>query len=428
MYGPGKFSVLLSAPPTMPGSPTDAIVVPGFPGMDPSTGAYPYAGPDAVPGARGYVLSMWTFSYSEVYGVPTTGGNTPDTAFPFNGSAAIAGSAIPMPPPGPDGIPVTSSIVVESAQAGTGAATNSLVSQPVLKGMVNGYDQVAVHNHEIDIEIPANTDCYGGPDMTSALSLNTANFNTWLSDTGDYGQGGAKGNPAFYQQVQAVAPLGQTFISVGQGADGLPETQDTFHELSFVWHVDPAEAGASPQARSSYVAFYRDGVEVYRCHRFVPRRSGRVIIGLWPAWWGSNYMPLTFNHVYVKIARIEFLPQTDGEGAPLPGLVTSGAQSYDLAFPVPSAGGAKEVACGFETPISQRLPCTSQGACQALSTTGSSHHQAPPAPPAPPPAAGVNLGLAIGLPLGFLCLAAIILGVLASMGLLKKQGGSSRRP
>ncbi len=358
LYGPGKFSMLVAAPPTMP-SPFDTnLQVPGFPAIDPKTGNYPYTGPDAVPGGRGYVLSMWTFSYSEVYGVPPEdSANDASTAFPMNGTVSGTGASSGVPA-APDGIQYTN-VVVEGADVITGTANNIGVKQPILAGMANLDAGAAIHNHEIDIEIPSNTDCYAGPDMPSKTGMNTANFNTWLSDTDAYGQG-TTGNTTFYQQVQAVAPPSQYFISVGPDDD-----QDTFHELSFVWHVDPQEATAAPSANKSYVAFYRDGVEIFKCFRFVPRRSGRVIIGLWPAWWGSNYKPLTFSHVYLKIARLEFVPQADITNLPLPGLITSAAQTYDQEFPVVNDTGNKEVACGFTTPITKREPCTVEGACSS---------------------------------------------------------------
>jgi hypothetical protein len=406
LYGPGKFSVLLAAPPTAPASSSDAITVPGFPSIDPATGEYPSTAPTAVPGGRGYVLSMWTFSYSEAYGVPPAAGssteptNAATTAYPY--SATLVGEDAPK---------VLGAQVVTEIAAANGTAANGPVAQPSLLGMWNADSECSIHNHEIDIEIPANTDAYSGPDMMQHLGLDTANFNTWLSDTDVYGQGkpGAGGNPAFYQQVQAVAPPGQFFISVGEG-----ETQDTFHELSFVWHVDPAEASGASTATGSYVAFYRDGVEVYRVRRFVPRRSGRVVIGLWPAWWGSNYQPLTYNQVYVKIARIEFVPQADITNAPLPSLVTSGAQTYDEVFPVPGAWD-NSIACGFTTPIAQPTPCTVEGACGA------------PAPaPGPVPSKpgssphGLSGGAIAGIVVAALVLVvAIVMGSLVGTGKLK---------
>jgi hypothetical protein len=418
MYGPGKFSVLLAAPPTAP-DPTvttsPGLTNPGsgppYPLIDPVTGEYPSAAPGAVPGGRGYVLSMWTFSYSEVYGTDPTSpkADSANTAFPYN--ATYTGPGAPLGP-----------IVVEGAAASTGAATNVTVTQPSLAGMFNVDSEATIHNHEIDIEIPANTDYYGGAAMASNLGMNTANFNTWLSDTDTYGQG-PSGNPTFYQQVQAVAPLGQAFISVGAG-----ETSDTFHELSIVWHVDPAEATTGPQPQKSYVAFYRDGVEVFKCYRFVPRRSGRVIIGLWPAWWGSNYEPLTYNHVYVKVARIEFVPQADISNAALPGLVTSAAQSYDQAFPVPGVGSALGVACGFSTPIAQRQPCSIDGACVTPSSapsSASSASSAPsaPSPPAPSSSSALSAGAWAGIAIAIVVV--ILIVVLCAVLLTKKRAVAS---
>jgi hypothetical protein len=173
------------------------------------------------------------------------------------------------------------------------------------------------------------------------------------------------------------------------------------------------------------VAFYRDGVEVFKCYRFVPRRSGRVIIGLWPAWWGSNYEPLTYNHVYVKVARIEFVPQADISNAALPGLVTSAAQSYDQAFPVPGVGNALSVACGFSTPIAQRQPCSIDGACvtPSASSVSSASSAPPPAPSAPSSSSALSAGAWAGIAIAIVVV--ILIVVLCAVLLTKKRAVAS---
>jgi len=142
-----------------------------------------------------------------------------------------------------------------------------------------------------------------------------------------------------------------------------------------------------------------------------------VVIGLWPAWWGSNYQPLTYNQVYVKIARIEFVPQADITNAPLPSLVTSGAQTYDEVFPLPGVWDSSSIACGFTTPIAQPAPCTVEGACGAPS----------PAPtPGPVPSKpgssphGLSGGAIAGIVVAALVLVvAIVMGSLVGTGKLK---------
>ena len=328
MYGPGVFSVLINLPPTAPqaGSP---LVQSEYPAVNPRTGAYGHGSdPEAVPGGRGYVFAMWTFSYTEAYGPPAT---SPGVSAFNAGTGSIPGS-IPKP------------AQVESV---SGPVT---VTKPVTADAGFGFGDpddgfTYIHNHEIDIEVPANTAQFQGANMTSVLGLNTANFNTWQSDTGNYDAPGADAsstNPTFYQQVQANAPSGQFFASVGQS-----DTDTTFHELSFVWYVDPDPTTPT----NSYVAFLRDGVEIFRTYRFVPRRSGRVVIGLWPAWWGSNYTPLSFNHVYAKIARLRFLPQaSDLQGTRFTSgaLVTAATQMYDTALPMLGLfSKSATVSCGF---------------------------------------------------------------------------------
>lgn len=376
LYGPGKFSVLLNLPPTAPAKDTDGIVVKDFPMIDPFTGKYPSTVPGAVQGGRGYVFSMWTFGYSEAYpGAPAK--DAPPS--PYNmPNVLISNSAI--------------SPVADVVQEGV--FSNGNIDRPYVGNIVSGSSSNgfwATHNHEIDIEIPSNTGqtvTALGKSAGDVLGLNTANFNTWVTDCDSY----TPGTKVLYQQAQATAPQGQFFASVGPGED-----ESTFHELSFVWYVDPADEvmsvsglpppvttssngdpaltpaeqtfDANPPPTQSYVAFYRDGVEIFKCFRFVPRRSGRVVFGLWPAWWGSNYQPLTYNHVYARIARVDFVPQCDIDNKPFSGgaLVTNAAQMYDQELPVPSGiptaalatipgMGSQEIACGFDLATLNRVP------------------------------------------------------------------------
>jgi hypothetical protein len=407
LYGPGKFSVLVHLPPTAPATSSDPLCQPEFPMVDPYTGQYygvdaSRAPSTAVRGGRGYVFSMWTFGYTEAYGVvePTSSAilNPAGSAQIVSGDNVDIVNATPFNYPAQFGA-VTSinskdgtwSLVPNAGPVemtdGSSLINEPLLRTPLVSNIMSGDPDdgfYATHNHEIDIEIPSNTSQAQGPGMASVLGLNTANFNTWMTDTDEY----SAGVRTLYQQVQATAPPGQFFASVGPDDD-----ENTFHEFSFVWYVDPDEetmaitassaqlaqlnsksssnpiagdAGcgsfpAQPQSKS-YVAFYRDGVEISRTHRFVPRRSGRVIIGLWPAWWGSNYQPLTYNHMYAKIARLDFVPQCDITNTPFPGgaLVTNAAQMYDQVFPVPTTLTPKysstlivpgltnnEIFCGF---------------------------------------------------------------------------------
>lgn len=357
MYGPGKFTILANLPPTAVPSSKDPIAVPGFPRVDATTGAYPQPAGAGSAGGRGYVFAMWTFWYAEAYQNPDNKQVSNHIQPHAAGAATLCQPSIPNK----DESSFIESSALSTTQCGLSDFTSSVevihessmsnatVTFPDLPGLISGCPDagiLAAHNHEIDIEIPANSFQYAGPAMMDTLTLQTANFNTWLSDTDHY-----NGNAlTMYQQAQATAPPGVFFAAVGPEDD-----QDTFHEYSFVWHVATPEEEAAKGASASYVAFYLDGTEVFRCRRFVPRRSGRVLIGLWPAWWGSNYNNLTFNQVYAKIARMEFVPQVDETGNPLPGMVTTGAQTYDQVFPLPVGSGATEIACGFEAPVKREI-------------------------------------------------------------------------
>ena len=345
MFGPGKFSVLINLPPTALPNPDDHLVEAEFPNVDPfngkygtDTSAYQKSASGPYAGGRGYVFSMWTFSYTEAY-LP------PDATYvsPYEVQPTASGQQ-------------------QTLVAQDGILQAAAVQFPFIKGIQSGTKAdgfYVQHNHEIDIEIPANSgpvvdvdsNAGGYANQKKNLGMNTANFNTWLSDTDNDSYDA--GTATLYQQTQATAPEGQFFASVGPS-----ETDEDYHEFSYVWYVDPDEAALPPSATTtpkSYVAFLRDGLEIFRSHRFIPRRAGRVIIGLWPAWWGSMYNPLTFNHVYAKIARIDFQPQTDGSG-PRPSLVTNAPQMYDQILPT-SNSTAAEVKCGYETDIYERRAC-----------------------------------------------------------------------
>jgi hypothetical protein len=344
MYGPGTFTVLINLPPTAP--PTgDACAQDEYPMVDPFTGIYPSDKPTAVRGGRGYVFSIWTFNESEAY-------NSPDGPSPFNSTTGSTNTLSGSDTPPVVQVPVEG--VARTIDAADPLLTNPTVAVPYIDGIQNKDDGTyAVHNHEIDIEVPANTGqiAQGQAQANQYLGLNTANLNTWLADRDEYDPG----TSTLYQQTQVTAPEGEFFASVGSS-----DTDETYIELTFVWYVAPEDivVPVDPTVPTkSYVAFYRNGVEMYRSYRFIPRRSGRVNVGLWPAWWGSQFRPLNFNQVYAKIARMDFVPQCDYTGKPFEGgaLVTNGAQQYDQVFPVPAANGALSINSG----ISSTFPITS---------------------------------------------------------------------
>ena len=396
MYGPGKFSVLANLPPTGVTSPTSPIVQAGYPGVNPKTGAYPYTGADALPGGRGYVFALWTFAYTEAYAPAKD-----NTDWPYSMGTAT------KCPESMDGSSCGPKPGAYPAEMLNGEAlVNASRTYPDIPGLVQGTTDggtYATHNHEIDIEIPANSAEFQGAAMMDNLGLNTANFNTWQTDDNSYTQGAL----ALYQQAQCTAPAGKFFCAVAPEDD-----QDTFHEYTFVWYVDPASADASIDASgqatmtdNSYVAFYLDGVEAYRVKRFVPRRSGRVLIGLWPAWWGSNYYPMDFNQVYCKIARMEFVPQGRYDNSTIPMLVTNGGQMYDQMTPTTGA----DLACGIGM-LTSRQATIIAGDGGALPPSVAPLPVPPAAGPKPAPAPGPKAGLPVW------AIVLIVIGVLAVMG------------
>jgi hypothetical protein len=373
MYGPGKFTVLANLPPTAPNTKDSPLAQKGFPMVDPVTGKYPSKAPTAVPGGRGYVFAMWTFSYTEAYeastssgkvGIPGDASHPHPTSYAFgnpctNGKNDTIQSSCNLSSTQSQSSPqhVEGNEQLGDNNIGGGYSTDSLRSFPNIPGLVQGSADDgywATHNHEIDIEIPSNSAEFQALDSFDKIGLNTANFNTWLTDDNSYTAGAL----ALYQQAQATAPDGKFFCAVGPEDD-----EDTYHEYTFVWFVDPATSVIKPDnlgtyTDNSYVAFYLDGTEVYRCKRFVPRRSGRVLIGLWPAWWGSIYQPMDFNQVYCKIARMEFVPQADYTNTPFEkgSLVTNGSQMFDQFLPTTGA----EIACDMGV-MANRLPVNIDG-------------------------------------------------------------------
>lgn len=372
MYGPGKFTVLANLPPTAPKTKNSPLAQKGFPMVDPVTGKYPSNAKTAVPGGRGYVFAMWTFSYTEAYEAGKSkedSGKSGDAQHPNPTSYAFGNPCTD----GSTDIPQTDCNMGAGSSQSSGQntegdqqagrnqklmySTDGVRNFPNIPGLVQGSKEDgfwATHNHEIDIEIPSNSAEFQALDSFDKIGLNTANFNTWLTDDNSYSLGAL----ALYQQAQATAPDGKFFCAVGPEDD-----QDTYHEYTFVWFVDPNLQGLlpttmEPYVDNSYVAFYLDGTEVYRCKRFVPRRSGRVLIGLWPAWWGSLYQPMDFNQAYCKIARMEFVPQADYTNTPFPdgSLVTNGTQMFDQFLPTTGA----EIACDMGV-MANRQPVNIDG-------------------------------------------------------------------
>ncbi len=400
MYGPGTFSVLANLPPAplMYDTGTesykqDKLYNSDFKWIDTATGKYVDANTEgALPGGRGYVFAIWTYGYTEVYQTSSATNTARNTAVIQN--------------PGKVSYAIKQTNVTAEGYDATGKYTDVPATLQQNDGVAqdDGSEVFVAHNHEIDIELPSNSAQSQGENMMDVLTWSTANLNTWLTDTGNYDAD----SPSLYQQVQATLTPTNYFFAVNDGDD-----ENTYHKYSFTWYVDPAyDPVTNPSAvDGSYVAFYLDDKLIYKSQRFVPRRSGRLLVGLWPAWWGSNYNPMTFSCVYAKIARIDILPQKDVNGNSLTARVTNAAQVYDQNFPMP--GGRAQppmetnISCGLQTQV-QRTP----------TTPGGTPVQPPPAaPPARPPASvlpkkhlghGAIIGIIIACIVAVL---AIVLGI-----------------
>jgi hypothetical protein len=162
-----------------------------------------------------------------------------------------------------------------------------------------------VWNHEIDIEIPANSPFKSGTDYKheDKYHWGTMNLNNWLTDNQLYD------NTSWYRQVAAERKKRETtWVAPNpEATNGPPE----FHKYSIDWRVP--KDGSDP-----YVDFYFDDEFVYRESCFVPSRAGRFTIGPWFGWWGfdgkhgdtHNYKA-DFDLVKVLIREIKITPDPD---------------------------------------------------------------------------------------------------------------------
>lgn len=247
---------------------------------------------------RGYVFAIWTFHYEEVYKNVKSHPLSPQYVDDAEGFA--------------------------SGSSGDGYYTG--------------------HNHEIDIEIPANS-----PQMEN-LGWDTMNFNTWIGDNAHY----CDNCNVYYQQAQGNAPSGTTFIS----EDG------EYHDYDIEWTTDNNDPSKNT------VTWFFDGKEIFSTQKFVPTRAGHLLVGPWPAWWGSNRQPTNFSTATVRIAEISIVPQANH--APL-----SFSQTYDQQF------GSCDLSCDF-LPLSGDAPTPSPEPSPGPSP--------PPCPPAPVPTPSSTCG------------------------------------
>lgn len=269
-FGPGRYSVLARLPKTT-WSETDG---------------------------RGYVFAMWTFAYTEQYNVYPKGE-------PSGGFGNNLGSYDMNPPPNVHG-----------------------KTPPTLPSIAQGSENkgwFTVTNHEIDIEIPANSPQLAGSfdDWKTNLTWKTMNCNTWLSDIDKY-----EGTEPYYTQAMTTSD------EVQYDAKSFVSENGEFHWYEFEWTVDPDDPSKNT------VTWYFDGDVVYSTNRFVPFYSGRLVIGPWPAWWGCGKQSPKFSTADIDIAKISIVPQTS------PKVNYSIGQMYDQVLP--TTDGPKDLACGFQ--------------------------------------------------------------------------------
>jgi len=199
-----------------------------------------------------------------------------------------------------------------------------------------GENIYAVLNHEIDIEIPANT-----PATTSlntqraggAWGPESMNVNTWLGDNNSYT---AAGPTPWYTQAMVSYDWPADVLPSAWPEGGITAAQcnaDFRSKRTFMSKPDPTgkadwglkqawtevkyriEWYADEDPTQSYVKFTVNDQVVYSTSRFVPTRGGRWVIGPFPARWGSGYQThggpsnaQPFDWSYVDLLQASFRP------------------------------------------------------------------------------------------------------------------------
>jgi hypothetical protein len=306
-FGPGRYSVLARVPKTS----------------------------DASTDGRGYVFAMWTFAYSEIYA--NNPGGCPGRGNESRGPA----TASPL------------AMFEKSAEGSTGTLFPAL---PGIFAQGSSCDDgfMTVHNHEIDIEIPANSPAFmDTPDLWSThLTWGSMNCNTWISDTAVY-----EGTSNYYTQAQAS--VSDLPLAAARKPASFVSENGEFHWYEIDWRVDPTDPSRNT------VSWYFDGQLVYTTRRFVPLYGGRLVVGPWPAHWGvrpasaGGPMSMRFDVAHVDVAELRVLPQqlvldVDSRGTPTPTCaILAMPQTYDQKLP------NGELYCGFRPLCSQQRVDTS---------------------------------------------------------------------
>lgn len=296
-------------------------------------------------GGRGYVFAAWTFSYGEVYALQSEGGapqarQAPRGTYCYNDCSCEGDSSCDATFDGKPCVPGQRKLADHPYFKGAPPASASDPRPPAdYRAVCSGDVLYAALNHEIDIEIPANSP---GLDWTKDLTWSTMNCNTWVGDIDYY-----DGSMPWYSQAMVELKKEQPNFADGQ-----------FHDFTIDWYVDRHDA------TKSYVKFLVDGRVLYVTRRFVPTRSGRLVVGPWPGWWGSGrdasgaQQAPAFDVGYVDIAaltinpyspatcdvQIRTFPQTFDQ------ILPAGVQTVECS-PVGAAAGtsaAQQVQCAIQ--------------------------------------------------------------------------------
>ena len=293
MCGPGRFTIVARARPTSS---------------------------KTLTGGRGYVLAIWTFAYTEMYGygVAKTKGSTPSadavaTRYCPNCYTNVGCSkqrvtddegcncVTATDKTGKRCHPVADACVGLQMRdsacelTATDAAARRGRVMPNLTTGTPCLGCYAALNQEIDLEFPTNAPSLSRDHLNNFsqtlwnnnITWNTMNMVPWQSDRNTY-----FGEQNYYSQFTAHHPPSasgeeETFIST----DGKYHT----YELEWLPSADPTKA---------VINFFFDGHLVLSSIRFTPRAASRLVIGPWLGWWASGMQPLDYDFAYVDVADI----------------------------------------------------------------------------------------------------------------------------
>ena len=263
----------------------------------------------------------------------------------------------------------------------------SLIDSPWLTQCSEDGDYFNTLNHEIDIELPANSPQYAQSfkDWVKHCDWNTWNANTWIADNNHY-----DGTTVWYTQAEAktCAPGDGTTCSVRckklDNSTGqciiMEQKSNPLERPSFVsengeYHDYVIDWYADEDTSKNYVKFYfgedldinnlKDENLIYTTNRFVPTRAGRLVIGMWPSWWGCGRVSPQYDLGYLDISKIHIVPYVPkgaadelGINSVLPKLDIYGnpftnpvpkLRSWPNTFDqiIPCGNGKREIKCGF---------------------------------------------------------------------------------